>query len=47
MNFKIANLKEDYRILVEANKDAKEFWKMNDSNLNKLKEMIITSIETN
>ena len=47
MNFKIANLKEDYRILVEANKDAKEFWKMNDSNLNKLREMVITSIETN
>ena len=47
MNFKIANLKEDYRILVEANKDAKEFWKMNDESLVNLKEMVITSIETN
>ena len=47
MNFKIANLKEDYRILVEANKDAKEFWKMNDNNLLTLKHIIIESIDTN
>ena len=47
MNFKIANLKEDYKILVEANKDAKEFWKMNDDNLLSLKKMIIESIDNN
>ena len=27
MDFKIANIREDYHILVEANKDAKEFLK--------------------
>ena len=47
MNFKIANLKEDYRILVEANKDAKEFWKINDSSLISLQQLIIESIDTN
>lgn len=47
MNFKIANLKEDYRILVEANKDAKEFWKIHDNDLVSLKKMIIESIDTN
>ena len=47
MNFKIANLKEDYKILVESNKDAKEFWKKNDDDLLNLKEIIIKSIETN
>ena len=47
MNFKIANLKEDYKILVEANKDAKEFWKKEDNDLLNLKERIIKTIETN
>ena len=47
MNFKIANLKEDYKILVEANKDAKDFWKKNDESLNELKNRIIHTIETN
>ena len=47
MNFKIANLKEDYKILVEANKDAKDFWKKDDDNLLNLKERIIKTIETN
>ena len=37
---KIANLKEDYKILVEANKDAKEFWKKNDPELDNLKKII-------
>ena len=45
MNFKIANLKEDYRILVETNKDAKDFWKNNDDSLLDLKNIIINSIE--
>ena len=47
MNFKIANLKEDYKILVAANKDAKEFWKLNDDDLLSLKRTIIDSIDTN
>ena len=47
MNFKIANLKDDYKILVEANKDAKEFWKLKDTSLLVLKDKIIKSIETN
>ena len=47
MNFKIANLKEDYKILVEANKDAKEFWKKNEPELNNLKNLVINSITTN
>ena len=46
MNFRIANLKEDYKILVEANKDAKEFWKLNDPSLLKLKDEIKKSVET-
>ena len=47
MNFKIANLKEDYKILVEANKDAKEFWKKDDEELSNLKNLVIQSITTN
>ena len=47
MNFKIANLKEDYHILVEANKDSKDFWEKDDDNLIALKELVIQSIETN
>ena len=46
MNFKIANLKEDYKILVEANKDAKEFWKKSDEELHNLKDIVVASIET-
>ena len=45
MNFKIANLKEDYRILVEANKDASDFWKKSDDELHNLKDMIISTME--
>lgn len=47
MNFRIANLKDDYKILVEANKDAKEFWKKNDEDLVPLKNKIISLIDTN
>ena len=47
MNFKIANLKEDYKILVEANKDAKDFWKKDDNDLTNLRELIVNSITTN
>ena len=47
MNFKIANLKEDYKILVEANKDAKDFWKNKDLELDNLKSIVVNSITTN
>ncbi len=46
MSFKIASLKEDFKILVEANKDAKEFWKINDEKLIPLKKKIIELVDT-
>ena len=46
MNFKIANIREDYHILVEANKDAKEFLKKNDEDLQELKDLIINHVDT-
>lgn len=46
MNFKIANIKEDYQILVQANKDAKEFLKNDDPNMDELRNCIISSIDT-
>lgn len=44
MQFKIANIKEDFKILVQANKDAKEFLKMNDVDSLKLKNYFINNI---
>ena len=44
MHFKIANIKEDFKILVQANKDAKEFLKKDDENILKLKNYFINSI---
>ena len=46
MNFRIANIREDYNILLYANNDAKEFLKNKDESLNELKELIINSIDT-
>lgn len=46
MNFKIANIREDYHILVEANKEAKEFLKKTDEDNLKLKELILTEVAT-
>lgn len=46
MNFKIANIREDYKILVQANKDAHEFVKNNDEKLLGLKNLIFQSIDT-
>jgi ATP-dependent DNA helicase RecG len=46
MNFRIANIKEDYDLLVKANKDAKEFIKNKDSKYDLLKETILTAIDT-
>ena len=44
MQFKIANIREDFKILVQANKDAKEFLKMNDEEIIELKNYFINSI---
>ena len=44
MQFKIANIREDFKILVQANKDAKEFLKMNDEEIKELKNYFINSI---
>ena len=44
MQFKIANIREDFKILVQANKDAKEFLKMNDEEIKDLKNYFINSI---
>ncbi len=46
MNFKIANLKEDFNILEYANRDAKEFWKKKDEELIPLKKKIIELVDT-
>ena len=47
MTFKIANIKEDYKILVQAGKDAKEFLnKASISNL-KLRDILINKIKHN
>ena len=46
MNFRIANIKEDYDLLVKANKDAKEFVKSKDPNYDLLKQTILASIDT-
>ena len=42
--FKIANIKEDYKILVQANKDLKEFLKMKDVDSLNLKNYLINNI---
>lgn len=46
MNFRIADIKEDYHLLVQANKDAKEFVKNKDPNYDLLKQTILASIDT-
>ena len=46
MTFKIADLREDFKILEYASIDAKEFWKNKDSNLLSLKKSIINLIDT-
>ena len=45
MEFKIANIKEDYKILVQANKDSLEF--LNKASLNdlKLRDLLINKIK--
>ena len=46
MSFKIANLKSDYKILVQAKKDSMEYLKDQDSNNDILKQKLINSIHT-
>ena len=46
MNFRIADIKEDYDLLVQANKDAKEFIKNKEEKYELLKETILASIDT-
>ena len=41
MNFKIANVRDDYKILVQANKDAKEFLKEKDQKFDNLKKILL------
>ncbi len=44
MQFKIASIKDDYKILVKANEDAKEFLKQNDVDTLELKNYLINQI---
>lgn len=46
MSFKIANLRSDYRILVQAKKDSMDYLKDQDSNNDILKQQLIASIHT-
>ncbi len=45
MCFKIANLRSDYKILVQAKKDSMEYLKDKDSDNDKLKQLLIDSIQ--
>lgn len=47
MTFKIANLKSDYKILVQAKKDSEDFLKNDESSNDILKNRLINSIKTN
>lgn len=44
MQFKIASIKDDYKILVKANEDAKEFLRQNDVDTLELKNYLINQI---
>lgn len=44
MQFKIANIRDDFKILLQANKDAKEFLKKNDAEVLNLRNYFINSI---
>ena len=46
MSFKIANLKSDYKILVQAKKDSMEFLKDEDKKSELLKQKLMESIHT-
>ena len=46
MSFKIADIKNDYKILLQARKDSKEYLLNKENDGDKLKELLINSIET-
>ena len=46
MTFKIADIKNDYKILLQARKDSKEYLLNKETDGDKLKELLINSIET-
>ena len=46
MTFKIADIKNDYKILLQARKDSKEYLLNKENDGDKLKELLIDSIET-
>ena len=47
MEFKIANLREDYKILLQAKKDSDDYLKNKDTDNDVLKKELISSINTN
>lgn len=46
MSFKIANIKNDYKILLQARKDSKEYLLNKEKDKDKIKELLVNSIET-
>ena len=47
MTFKIASIKQDYKILMQAKKDSLEYLEDNNSNNEELKIALIDSINNN
>ncbi len=47
MEFKIANLRDDYKILLQAKKDSEEFLKDNDASYDELKKVLASTINHN
>ena len=45
MTFKIADIKEDYKILLQAKKDSLEFLEKEEAEFDKLKKEIIATIQ--
>ena len=46
MSFKIADIKNDYKILLQARKDSKEYLLNKEKDKDKIKELLVNSIET-
>ena len=47
MEFKIASLRQDYKILLQAKKDSEEYLKNKDTDHKELKEKLISGILMN
>ena len=45
MSFKIANIRQDYKILLQAKKDSKEYLLDKESDNDELKKILISTIE--